>query len=123
MPERADRGYGDGFVVNSIAYPSVRGYARRMERPWLLVGVLGVACLVSCSRKDSRGAGELAPQPAEVVSAPAPLPPPKPTVESDAAPPDFASMPKYAFDKASTDAFCRAEWTKRGELDQNMFSF
>lgn len=84
----------------------------------VIVMLLG---LLACSRKEKATPIVPAdPSPTEVA-----LPPPAPTpiVEADAAPPDFASMPKYAFDKPSCEAFCREQWTKRGELDEGMFAY
>lgn len=38
-------------------------------------------------------------------------------------PPDFASDSKYRFELSQVEAFCREEWTKRGELDRSMFNY
>ena len=37
--------------------------------------------------------------------------------------PDFAAQPDYQFSAANVDSFCREEWTKRGELNKEMFVF
>lgn len=72
--------------------------------------------MVGCARK------------APVEEKKAPLPLPTPSVEPVFVPPpppppvDFLTSPKFAFSKENVDAFCREEWTKRGELDQAMFS-
>lgn len=45
-----------------------------------------------------------------------PVPPPPP-------PADFMSMSEYQYDKANAETFCRDQWTKRGELNGQMFGF
>jgi hypothetical protein len=76
--------------------------------------------ILGCSKLGGQGSTSDASTPASGTAlAATPSPPPPPAPKSR--PITVDDVPKY--DAASPDAYCRNEWTKRGELDQNMFDF
>lgn len=55
------------------------------------------------------------------MAAPPKVAPPAPA--KSATPVDFTKAPEYSYKKANAEAKCKEEWTKRGELNAQMFAF
>lgn len=91
------------------------------SRLTIILALVGMGCSKAGGPSESLASSATAGPSASATS----LSPPPRTIAAPAptAPPDFATLPQYKFDKANVDAFCREEWTKRGELDTSMFNY